>query len=138
VAGFDGFREPPNLALLLAEQGREVEIITERLLVGENQDPGSHHLVTKRLFQAAIPTHTLTGLRAVQGREVTVFNSLTRLERALGQFDTVVLASGGTANDSLYRALTGKRSDVFAIGDCLAPRRVLHAVLEGARAGRAV
>ena len=67
-----------------------------------------------------------------------VFNSLTRKERALEGIDTVVLAAGGQANNALHRALKGKVKELYAVGDCVAPRRVLHAVLEGARAARAV
>jgi 2,4-dienoyl-CoA reductase (NADPH2) len=52
----------------------------------------------------------------------------------------VVLADHELADDALYHALTAALPGVELrrAGDCVAPRRVLHAVLEGARAGREV
>ena len=52
----------------------------------------------------------------------------------------VVLADHELADDALYHALTAALPgvEVRRVGDCVAPRRVLHAVLEGGRAGREV
>jgi 2,4-dienoyl-CoA reductase (NADPH2) len=54
--------------------------------------------------------------------------------------DCVVLADHELPDDELYHRVAGKlpRVEVLRVGDCLAPRRVLHAVLEGGRAGRSV
>ena len=52
----------------------------------------------------------------------------------------MVLADHELPEDGLYRELRVLEQDlaVRRVGDCLAPRRVLHAVLEGGRAGREV
>ncbi len=138
VSGFDGHHGPPSLAELLAERGCEVELITERMLIAEAQDPGQHHFILKRLMEKRVGMHTLTGLKAIDGSTVTVFNSLTRGERTLEGIDTVVLAEGGQSDNTLFRSLKGKVGELYGAGDCLTPRRVMHAVLEGSRAGRAV
>jgi mycofactocin system FadH/OYE family oxidoreductase 2 len=54
--------------------------------------------------------------------------------------DCVVLAEHELPEDALYRDLRALAPDleVRRAGDCLAPRRVLHAVLEGGRVGREV
>ncbi|HXM58961.1 MAG TPA: FAD-dependent oxidoreductase [Candidatus Dormibacteraeota bacterium] len=54
--------------------------------------------------------------------------------------DCVVLADHELADDALYHELAGALPsvEVRRVGDCIAPRRVLHAVLEGGRAGRSI
>ena len=43
---------------------------------------------------------------------------------------------GGSADDSLYHKLKGRVNGLTLIGDALAPRRLMDAILDGARAGR--
>jgi hypothetical protein len=52
--------------------------------------------------------------------------------------DCVVLADHELPDDALYHGLVGAlhRVEVRRVGDCVAPRRVLHAVLEGSQVGR--
>ena len=50
----------------------------------------------------------------------------------------MVLACGTRADDRLAKALRGKTKELVLIGDSLAPRRIMHAMLDGARAGRAL
>jgi mycofactocin system FadH/OYE family oxidoreductase 2 len=52
--------------------------------------------------------------------------------------DCVVLADHELPDDALYRALLDALPgvEIRRVGDCVAPRRILHAVLEGGRAGR--
>jgi len=50
--------------------------------------------------------------------------------------DTVVLATGQIANDRLYGLLKGKVAELYAVGDCVAPRDVEAAIYEGQKVGR--
>ena len=55
--------------------------------------------------------------------------------------DCVVVADHELPEDTLYRHLRAAPSpgpEVCRVGDCLAPRRVLQAILEGGRAARAL
>ena len=47
-----------------------------------------------------------------------------------------MLATGQKANDELYFALKGTVANLHRIGDCLAPRKLDHAIYEGELAGR--
>ena len=47
-----------------------------------------------------------------------------------------MLATGPKANDELYLALTGRVPNLHRIGDCVAPRKLDHAIYEGELAGR--
>ena len=50
----------------------------------------------------------------------------------------IVLACGAEAVDELRPGLTAAGHEAHMIGDCVSPRRLVHAILDGARAGRAM
>ncbi len=52
--------------------------------------------------------------------------------------DTIVLAGGMKPNTELLEALQDKLPEVYAIGDCVKPRLVLHAIWEGFRTARLI
>ena len=45
--------------------------------------------------------------------------------------DTVVLAVGAKPENSLLGGLEGKVPEMYAIGDCLSPRKMIEAIHEG-------
>jgi len=138
VAGIDGHRAPATLAELLVEQGHRVHLLTERMFVGEALDPGSAHNLLKRLQLAGVEMHSLTTVAGVAGRTVQTRDSLTHAAGAIGPVDTVVTMARAS-EDTLLRSLQGEGMDrVIGIGDCIAPRRILQAVLEGSRAAVAL
>jgi pyruvate/2-oxoglutarate dehydrogenase complex dihydrolipoamide dehydrogenase (E3) component len=49
-----------------------------------------------------------------------------------------VLAAGSRSTDDLYRALRGEVPELYAVGDCVAPRGVHQAILDATRAARAI
>jgi len=62
-----------------------------------------------------------------------IINNYTDQPRQLEQLALAVMAIPQTANDDLYQQLQGKIKQLYRIGDCLAPRRVEHAILDGER-----
>jgi len=140
VASLHGHRAPANIAELLADRGHQVDVITERMILGENQDPAANHHTLKRLFDRGVRIHTLTGLVGIDAGSVCTMNVLTRQQQSFDGIDTVVMVAGGVACAELLEQLRPRfpTGTVHAVGDCLAPRRIAHAVLEGHRAGLAV
>jgi NADH dehydrogenase FAD-containing subunit len=49
--------------------------------------------------------------------------------------DTVVLAIGEKPNPELYSKLNGKVSDLYIIGDCLKPGKLMDSIHQGAYVG---
>ena len=49
--------------------------------------------------------------------------------------DHIVLATGATPNKNLAQSLEGKVPELFEVGDCVEPRRIMEAIHEGAKAG---
>jgi hypothetical protein len=72
----------------------------------------------------------------IEGDRVSLFNLYTGAADSIEGIDTVVLATGQKANDELYFALKGTVENLHRIGDCLAPRKLDHAIYEGELAGR--
>ena len=56
---------------------------------------------------------------------------ITGDEHIIEGVDTVVMATGYRSENRLYKALKGKVSELYAIGDCKLPRRALDAIHEG-------
>ena len=73
-----------------------------------------------------------TGLVSIGNSGAELENKLSGNRERLEDV-TVVLACGWVANDALARELAGRIPEIHVIGDALAARRILHAVLEGAR-----
>jgi len=129
-----------DVARLAAGSGRAVTIVSE--------DP----FVSSQL--AAIgelsPWYRHAALLGIALRPLTTVLEITRdsvlvrhrfgTEQDRLDADCVVVADYEVPDDALYRQLPGALPglEVRRVGDCLAPRRVLHAVLEGGRAGREV
>jgi hypothetical protein len=86
-----------------------------------------------------ITLRPLTTVLEITGDSVLMRHRFGAIEDRL-QGDCVVLADYELPEDALYRKLSAALPglDVRRVGDCLAPRRVVHAILEGARAGREV
>jgi 2,4-dienoyl-CoA reductase (NADPH2) len=137
VAGMNGHRAPLALAAKLADERHDVHLVTERTIVGEDLDPGVNHTLLKLLYGRGVDLRNLTGLRSFEDGVAVLYNTLTRHESQLA-VDSLVVATRGPANDALSVELQDAGLPMQAIGDCLAPRRLIHAILEGHRAALAV
>ena len=91
-----------------------------------------------RLYTRGVVLTPGTELRAVEGSTVVVANVYSGAERRIEAVDTVVMAAGSRSTDGLYRALKGQVSELYAVGDCVAPRGVHQAILDATRVARAI
>jgi len=122
----------------LLERGRRVEVISRLFYPGQDVGPTSIVPLYSRLFARGVTLTPHTDLVAVEGSSVAVANVYTGARRRIEGVDTVVLSMGSRSTDALYRALKDRVASLHAIGDCVAPRGIHHAILEGARVGRVV
>jgi len=119
----------------LAEKGKEVQVLTEAFYPGSQAPLGTCQSVYTRLLRAGVTITVLTGVKEIRGNTVITRNVFTGAEGRIEGVDTVVAAMGGKANDSLYRSLKGKVKDLYAVGDCVQPRLIPQATLDGLRIG---
>ena len=127
-----------STAELLLEQGKRVEVISPLFYVGQDIGVTSIAPLYARLHTRGIVLTPGTELRAVEGSTVVVANVHSGVERCVESVDTVVLAAGSRSTDGLYRALKGRVPELYAAGDCVAPRGVHQAILDGTRVARAI
>ena len=130
--------EALSTAELLLDQGKRVEVISPLFYVGQDVGITSIAPLYARLYGKGVTLTPGTELRAVEGSTVIVANVYSGAERRLEGVDTVVLALGSRSIDALYRALKGQVATLLAAGDCVAPRGVHQAILDGTRAARAI
>jgi len=122
----------------LVDRGRRVEVITRLFYAGQDVGVTSIAPLYARLFAKNVTLTPHTDLVAVEGSAVVVANAYTRAERRIEGVDTIVLSMGSRSTDTLYRALKGKVPALHAVGDCVAPRGIHQAILEGTRVARAL
>src|SRR5215467_12098696 len=120
-----------STAECLLEQGRYVEVISRLFYAGQDVGVTSIVPLYSRLFKKGVTLTPHTELVAVEGSTVVVANSFTKIERRIDAVDTVVLSMGSRSTDALYRTLRNRVTALHAIGDCVAPRGIHQAILEG-------
>jgi hypothetical protein len=140
---YDGHHRATSTAEFLANQGKTVHIITSSLFIGAELGPSQDlYLARQRLLQKGVNFTPDIAVMEVGGdagaKTVKGFNVYSNIWNEWGPFDTIVLAMGQRVNDSLYMSLKGKVSELYRIGDSVAPRKVDMAIWEGHRVGREI
>lgn len=124
--GFHG----PNVAELLLDAGRSVEIITSMEAICTLLGATTRPPVYQRLFAKGIVIHPHLHVRAIEDDSLVTENAWTETRSELKGYDAVVYAFGGQAVDHLSQSLR-KQVACFVVGDAFAPRTLQHAVMEG-------
>ncbi|MSQ72930.1 MAG: FAD-binding protein [Betaproteobacteria bacterium] len=134
VGGLDDHLAPLMAAEWLADRGKQVTLLSECLLAGMGLEPATMHVALKRLLDKGIDVQTRSALVSA-GRTLTVEDVFTKRRRAIEDIDTLVFACASRPENTLAKEAAGLVAETYRIGDCLAPRRLVHATLDGARIG---
>ena len=123
---------------LLAAAGKNVEVVTEDFYVGRDL-VATHDLVLwkQRVHPHGIVVTPHTAVVRIEPGKVIVVDRFAEGERELPA-DIVVLGTYERPSQELYMALKGRVPQLFRIGDCVAPRRIEQAILEGRQVGEQV
>lgn len=120
----------------LADQGKKVDMVTSDLFIGIELAPlGDLYLSRQRLLQKGVVFRTDVIVDRIDGKRVKGRDSYTNEKMEFDEHDTVVLDMGNIAEDDLYRQIKGRFKEVYRVGDCVAPRGIDMAILEGRRVG---
>ncbi|MDD5094445.1 MAG: FAD-dependent oxidoreductase [Dehalococcoidia bacterium] len=123
-------------AMYLAEQGKQVTIIEMMdRLVPEGIGNLSAKALFDRMGKSKIEVLTNTKLLEVAQSSASVI--IDGKQREL-EFDCMVHCLGFSPDSSLRDSLEGKVPELFAIGDCVKPRRIIHAMWEGFHTARLI
>jgi mycofactocin system FadH/OYE family oxidoreductase 2 len=133
----DGSRFAAGVTEVLLDRGKRVELVSRwHALFPSILTTLDMVHVYGRLLSKGLEYRLNSWATAVEGDRVSVVNLYTGAADTLEGVDTVVLATGPKANDELYFELKGTVENLYRIGDCLAPRKLDHAIYEGELAGR--
>ncbi len=135
----DTLGDPVGMAVTewLVERGWQVEVVTSDMFVGQrltasleltawNQRAAARGIAFRPQFDALeVTAHSVIGADHFDQREIR-----------LDEIDLVVDVSPERPDEALYFALKQSGLRLFRAGDCVAPRYLSHAILEGYRAGR--
>jgi hypothetical protein len=136
MAGANSSRAP-SVALLLADRGHHVTLVTELPFVCANVErKGMRVHPYRQLYQRGIPMLPNLRLRALEGRTLILEDTYASTRHTLDPVDTIVTVYPGRPASALHSALRGKVPELYVIGDAYAARTVEHAVLEGTKLGR--
>lgn len=138
VDGGESFWPCCGAADFLLEKGHKVEIISFRNFIGFNIPSESLPLLYQRLLSKGgilTPQHNVI---EILEDSVIISHIRTSETRHVQNVDTVVLAAGNKARDNIYSELKGQVKVLYAVGDCVAPRKVQDAIREGHMAGRTI
>ena len=130
VVDVDGQLRSCGTADLLAGQGKHVRVASEQLYVGRNIDLKTLYPLYLRLRQQGVELLPTTRFEGWDDGRPVVSDVFTEARRTLADVDTVVWAGPGRACAELVGPLRAAGLEVHAVGDCVAPRRVEHAVHE--------
>lgn len=134
-----GFHQATSVAELLADRGCQVELVTPQFYVGGDLSVTLDiELWYRRMLAKGVrmtPNHFLLNLGP---DNATIMNNYTGQARQIEGVALAVMAIPQIAEDKLYQKLKGRVKELHRVGDCIAPRRVEHAILDGERAARAL
>jgi NADPH-dependent 2,4-dienoyl-CoA reductase/sulfur reductase-like enzyme len=138
VADWSGDASGLDAAEVLASEGFEVTLAVGAPALGETIHQYARNLYAARLYRAGVAIlHHLELASAGPGG--VVFENLfaPELETKI-EADALVLALGRVPVRGLAESLAARGIDVHEAGDCLSPRSLEEAILEGTQAGARV
>lgn len=121
-----------EVAIWLAEQGKEVSLVTRGKLGGKKgpEEGLTYRTLVRRLIELRIPVYLNTPVLEIG--EGSVIIDLSGEVFSLPA-DTVVLAVGAESDNELAEQLNGIIPEVYMIGDCVEPRDAAAATHEAAK-----
>jgi len=125
-----------EVAELLAERGKKVSIVEMLATPAADMEPAHRRHLLNRLRKLGA-TFTLQAKVTELTRSGLIFSTAEARRETL-VCDTIVAAVHPKPNSDLYYSLREGVPEVRHVGDCVEPRSIAEALLEGFRAGRAI
>ncbi len=114
-------------SLFLSKKGKQVVLVEMMDDVGRDAGPLNRARLKEELEKTEIEVRCKTKLLRIGKKSITVHGEKGEDDIPA---ETVVLALGAKAQDSLFHVLKDKVSELHVIGDCAAPRKMIEAIHE--------
>ena len=138
VADWGGDPSGLDAAEALVGAGNDVTLAVASMTAGEGVHQYRRNLYLQRLYRAGVDVRQHRALAGASAGFVELSNVFAPELREWVPADLLVLAQGRVPEDALAGGLRGAGLRVEEAGDCLSPRSLEEAVLEGTVAARAV
>lgn len=122
-----------EVATLIADKGKKVIIVEMLDDVARDIPYSAKFFLLRTLQEKGVQILTRNKVCEILDGSVKTVNS--QQEYKTLECDTVVLALGAVSNRTIISSLREKISQLYTIGDCVKPRRILEAIHEGYRIG---
>jgi 2,4-dienoyl-CoA reductase-like NADH-dependent reductase (Old Yellow Enzyme family)/thioredoxin reductase len=138
VADWGGDASGLAVAELLDAEGNEVTLAVASSTVGEALHQYTRNLYLARLYRAGVRIEQHLELAGAESGSAFFVNTFAPEVDAALPADILVLALGRTPLSDLAPSLLGRGLPIEEAGDCLSPRSLEEAILEGTLAARRV
>jgi pyruvate/2-oxoglutarate dehydrogenase complex dihydrolipoamide dehydrogenase (E3) component len=127
LVAMEDHMQPLTIAGFLADQGKRVRMIYQTPAIAPLVGKYSIGASMAKLSRAGVEVRVMERVERIEAGRILTRNVYSGVEHVLHDFDSVVLACGGVADDGLYRALKTRLPEVHVLGDAYAPRRISFA-----------
>jgi hypothetical protein len=135
----NGHHQATATAEFLADHGRKVDIMTSEPFVGMDLATiGDLYLTRQRLLQKGVRFFPDRVVLEIQNNVVMAADRFSEEVSSTQGYDTLIPVMGNIPDDSLYKQLKGRVPIIHRVGDCVAPRMIDMAILEGNRAALSI
>ena len=124
-----------TLNSLLYQGLKKITVVEMLKTVGQDIGPSTRWTIRQDLARHSVKTLTNATAKEITAEGVIVDREGKTL---LIRGDSVVLATGVKAVNTLYESLKERVPEIYLIGDAKAPRKALEAIAEGLAVGRII
>jgi len=112
----------------LMEKGKDLTIVEMLPEIGLDMEPFSKIFILERFQKNKVKIFTSTKVEKINEDTVEAIDK--NWNRYILNFDTVVIAVGSKPNHDVHRDLRVDIEEIYKIGDCRKPQRILEAIHE--------
>ena len=114
-------------ALFLSKEGKKVTLVEMLEEIAQDAGPLNRARLKEELGGTKIDVRCRTKLLKIDKKGITVQGEGGEYEIPA---ETVVLALGAKSQNTLLQKLEGKVKEVYSVGDCVSPRKMIDAIHE--------
>ena len=119
--------QPLVVARRLCDAGKRVRLVYQTHVVAPLVGKYSVGATLSRLSADGVVIDVMERVAQIEQGRLTLKHVYSGVSREVSNFDSVVFATAGRANDGLYHELKDRQSALHLLGDAYAPRRIWFA-----------
>ncbi|MDZ4245957.1 MAG: FAD-dependent oxidoreductase, partial [Dehalococcoidia bacterium] len=120
----------------LAAKGKKVTVLRRGKEVAVDVGPSQRGPLLERLQKSGVVFLTEVKYEEITSKGLVITDN--KGEKQVIRADSIVIAAGSKSNNALENELKGKVPSVYSIGDCVEPRKIVNAIVEGEKVGREI